>query len=119
MAGSGATRTSMLPRRVFLARAGAVIAACAAVPLTTVVVRARAAEFGDCDMTWDRDGRPYKGFASAREGSGGQCTTHAARRFDTVAPEPGVNWTGGARLWYGRAAAAGWYVTSDIEAARR
>lgn len=69
-------------------------------------------------MSWGRDARPHKGFASTREGSGGQCTTHAARRFDTVAPDPGVNWNGHARSWARNAYAAGWTVREDLRDAR-
>ena len=99
-------------RRAFIVRAAVigVAAALAAVP--------RSAGFaaGDCDPE-GRDTRPHKGFASTREGSGGQCTTHAARRFDSVAPDPGVNWNGNARFWYEHAAEAGWVVGPDLHAA--
>ena len=98
-------------RRRFL---GALALAAAGAALALVLPRATDAA-GDCALE-DRDTRPHKGFASTREGSGGQCTTHAARRFDTVAPDPGVNWNGNARLWYDNAAAAGWVVGSTITA---
>ena len=111
-----------LQRRAFLIRSGMLAGGAAAGAMLSLLPRvgviASATEFADCDMTTARDTRPHKGFASSREGSGGQCTTHAARRFDAIAPEPGVNWSGGARLWYTRAAAAGWIVTDAIDAAR-
>lgn len=37
-----------------------------------------------------------------------QCTWHAAERFDTVAPKPGVNWRGNAGDWFRNAANNGW-----------
>ena len=109
-------------RRAFLGRlAGALAGAAAGALLLAPLGRGRgehvAGAAGACDME-GRDARPYKGFASVREGSGGQCTTYAARRFDTVATEPGVNWSGGARTWFWNAAAAGWRVRADLEGAR-
>jgi surface antigen len=94
-----------LARRQFL---GAITLAAAAVPLALALPGTSAAA-GECDLE-DRDLRPHKGFASTRPDSGGQCTTHAARRFDTVAPDPGVNWRGNAAYWYDNADAAGWVV---------
>ena len=102
-----------LARRRFLATLGL---AAAAGPLALALPGVtRASE--ECSLD-DRDTRPHKGFASTREGSGGQCTTHAARRFDTVAPDPGVNWRGNAAYWYENAEAAGWVVSRDLHAAR-
>ena len=107
-----------LGRRAFLGRASALAGAAVAAALLRLPGIERAADAaGACDME-GRDARPYKGFASVREGSGGQCTTHAARRFDAVAPDPGVNWFGGARTWYGNAAAAGWRVHAGLAGAR-
>jgi hypothetical protein len=113
--------TAPLPRRRFLATLGA---ATLAAPIALALPRLAAAEVtpgaeidGECRLE-GRDTRPHKGFASTRPGSGGQCTTHAARRFDTVAPEPGVNWMGNAKYWYANAAAAGWMVGSDLHEAR-
>lgn len=106
---------SQWPRRRNRARALAPLAAAA--PLTLLVPRGADAA-GDCEVE-DRDTSPHKGFASTREGSGGQCTTHAARRFDAVAPAPGVNWNGNARYWYDHAEAAGWVVGDDMHAPRR
>ena len=109
-------------RRTFLVRSGMLAGGAATGAVLPLLPRNRviasATDFADCDMMTSRDTRPHKGFASSREGSGGQCTTHAARRFDAVAPYPGVNWSGGARLWYTRAADAGWVVTDAIGAAR-
>lgn len=106
-------------RRGFFTRAAALGVAASAAALAGRSPLAGAAEYGgDCDMSWGRDTRPHKGFASTREGSGGQCTTHAARRFDTAAPEPGVNWSGHARSWLRNAAARGWVTAGDLYAAR-
>lgn len=106
-------------RRGFFARAAALGVAAGAAALAGRSSATSAAEYGgDCDMSWGRDTRPHKGFASTREGSGGQCTTHAARRFDTVAPEPGVNWNGHARSWARNAYARGWVVSNGLSAAR-
>lgn len=109
-------------RRGFLARAAALGVAASAAALAgrpPLAGAAEAAEYGgDCDMSWGRDTRAHKGFASTRDGSGGQCTTHAARRFDSVAPEPGVNWSGHARSWLRNAAARGWLTVDDLRAAR-
>ena len=107
-------------RRAFVARVAALSAAAAGV---AVLGRPDSAEAlveygGDCDMTWGRETRPYKGFASIEDTDGGQCTTHAALRFDSGAPYPGVNWRGNARSWYLNAAAAGWVVTNNIKAVR-
>lgn len=102
-------------RRAFL---GLLAAAGVAAPVALLAPsRVEAQTAGDCSPD-GRDTRPHKGFASTREGSGGQCTTHAARRFDTVAPDPGVNWRGNAVTWYDHASAAGWVVSADIRAAR-
>ena len=87
--------TDRFPRRSFL---GLLAATAVATPLALLGTSEDAAASGDCSLE-DRDLRPHKGFASTREGSGGQCTTHAARRFDTVAPDPGVNWRGNAAYW--------------------
>lgn len=108
-----------LSRRRLLGR---LAAAAVAAPLVLALPRAAGAfEDGavldECSLE-GRDTRPHKGFASTREGSGGQCTTHAARRFDTVAPDPGVNWRGNAKYWHANAEAAGWVVTRDLRAAR-
>ena len=98
-------------RRSFLAL---LAAGAAATPLLLLGTPGEAwAEAGECSMD-GRDLTPHKGFASTRPGSGGQCTTHAARRFDTVAPEPGVNWHGNAAYWYDNAAATGWAVSTDL-----
>lgn len=111
--------TTRFSRRGLLARAAALGVAASAAALAGRSPLTGAAEYGgDCDMSWGRDARPYKGFASTREGSGGQCTTHAARRFDTVAPEPGLDWNGNARAWLRNAAARGWVVGDDLHAAR-
>ena len=108
--------TVRVPRRSFL---GLLAATAVATPLALAGQRTDAwAEAADCSLE-DRDLRPHKGFASTREGSGGQCTTHAARRFDTIAPDPGVNWHGNAAYWYENAADAGWVVDNDLYAARR
>ncbi len=108
-------------RRAFMARAMALGAGAAGAALLGRRAPAEALlEYGgDCDMTWGRETRPYKGFASVSDTDGGQCTTHAALRFDGVAPRPGVNWLGNARHWYLNAAAAGWVVTDNLAAARR
>ena len=104
------------PRRSFL---GLLAATAVATPLALLGASedAVAAVADQCSMD-DRDLTPHKGFVSTRPGSGGQCTTHAARRFDTVAPEPGVNWRGNAAYWYDNAAAMGWVVGHDLHDAR-
>jgi len=104
------------PRRSFL---GLLAATAAAMPLALLAPRTgdSAEAAAECSLE-DRDLDPYKGFANTRPGSGGQCTTHAARRFDTVAPDPGVNWRGNAAYWHANAAAAGWIVGEDLYAAR-
>ena len=110
--------TTRFSRRGFLVRSALLGAAASAAALVGRVP-AEAVEYGgDCDMSWGRDSRTHKGFASTREGSGGQCTTHAARRFDTVAPEPGVNWNGHARSWVRNASARGWVTSEDLRGAR-
>jgi len=108
-------------RRRFLGR---LALAAAAAPLALALPRPAAAEVtasveidAECSLE-GRDTRPHKGFASTRPGSGGQCTTHAARRFDTVAPEPGVNWRGNAKYWYANADEAGWVVSPALRDAR-
>ena len=100
-------------RRLFLAALGATSIAA---PLALLPGSADAED--ECAVE-GRDLRPHKGFASTREGSGGQCTTHAARRFDTVAPEPGVNWRGNATYWADNAEAAGWVVVRDMYSPQR
>ena len=111
--------TTRFSRRGFLTRTAVLGAAVSAAALAGRLPATAAVEYGgDCDMSWGRDARPHKGFASTREGSGGQCTTHAARRFDTVAPEPGVNWNGHARFWVRNAAARGWVTSEDLHAVR-
>jgi surface antigen len=102
-----------LARRQFL---GALALVATAAPLALALPRALDAA-GECELE-GRDLRPHKGFASTRENSGGQCTTHAARRFDTVAPDPGVNWRGNAAYWYDNAREAGWVVGDNLHAAR-
>ena len=106
--------SAQFPRRSFL---GLLTATAVATPLALLGQREGDAASG-CE-TEDRDSRPHKGFASTREGSGGQCTTHAARRFDTVAPDPGVNWRGNAAYWYDNAEAAGWVAGRDLYAAHQ
>lgn len=106
-------RTDPLPRRRFL---GSLALVAAAAPLA-LVLRGETEAADECSME-GRDLDPHKGFASTRPGSGGQCTTHAARRFDTVAPDPGVNWRDNAAYWYDNAEAAGWVVGRDLYAAR-
>ena len=104
------------PRRAFLGLVGAGVLA---TPLIGLVgARPVAAEAIDECSLEGRDLDPYKGFASTRPGSGGQCTTYAARRFDELAPEPGVNWNGNASTWRDHAAAAGWAVGDELRAAR-
>lgn len=105
--------TERPPRRAVIALLGA---GALAAPLWLTAGSAASAS-GECD-TEGRDTEPYKNFASTRPGSGGQCTTHAARRFDAVAPEPGVNWNGNAGTWYDRAHAAGWVVGDNVFGAR-
>ena len=110
--------TAPLSRRRLL---GGLAAAAVAAPLALALPHAAGASedgvvFDECSLD-GRDTDPYKGFASTRPGSGGQCTTHAARRFDSVAPEPGVNWRGNAKYWYENASAAGWQVARDRHAA--
>ena len=39
-----------------------------------------------------------------------QCTWYAAKRFNAVAPEPGVNWGGNACKWFNNAADSGWEI---------
>ena len=98
-------------RRAFLML---LAASAAATPLALLGTPGEAwAESRECSLE-GRDLEPYKGFATTRPGSGGQCTTHAARRFDTVAPDPGVNWRGNAAYWYDNAAAMGWVVSDDV-----
>ena len=107
--------TNRSPRRAFLTL---LAGAAAAAPLVLLGAREVDAEaLDECSLD-GRDLDPYKGFASTRPGSGGQCTTHAARRLDTVAPEPGVNWHGNAAYWRDNAAVAGWVVGDDLYAAR-
>ena len=100
--------------RRFLATLGAIALAG---PAALVLSRGSASAENECSLE-GRNLDPHKGFASTRPGSGGQCTTHAARRFDTLAPEPGVNWRGNAVTWYDNAKAAGWVVERDLFAAR-
>lgn len=72
-------------RRRFL---GALAALSIAAPVA-LLSPARADAADECSLK-GRDLDPYKGFACTRPGSGGQCTTYAARRFDQLAPDPGV-----------------------------
>lgn len=46
----------------------------------------------------------YKGFPD------GQCTEFAARRFDEVAPSPGINWNGDAYEWAYNADKENWVI---------
>jgi len=49
-----------------------------------------------------------------------QCTYYAAKEFQKIAPEPGVNWgpSGGASAWYKNAGSSGWVTTNDIKDSR-
>jgi len=104
---------AQIDRRRFL---GVLAALSVAAPVALLSpTRADAAD--ECSLE-GRDLDPYKGFASTRPGSGGQCTTYAARRFDQLAPNPGVNWSGNTATWANHAASAGWVVVDDLLAAR-
>ena len=49
----------------------------------------------------------------------GFCTWYAAKQFNTVAPEPGVNWSGNANTWYANATAKKWDGSTNLQSSMK